>query len=388
MIVSYIHGFSGIIRGASNAGLNSNDAVLLIRFRNSYSLRISKVLHSKKGEKTMLTIKEIQALYFDKTALREPLRKLRRVDGGDLRWYYTIENDEIVWFISVTSLLTATMPMSEHLLKWIADRGIEKANQERDEKAAYGTAMHIACERYLLDKFNLKYDEVCAFLYENSVPLKYANQLQKDILSFAQFCMDRDVKPLAVEIMLSDTELRLAGACDLVCQMTFNGKKIIALVDMKSGRKGFWEESEIQLHAYKQLFEKEFDDIKIDKVFSWSPKDWISTPTYNLKDQTNSSNADKLSHLLEIFKISNPPKPSPRIMVDGTIRLGEPVGNKFKVIDLEDYIRFNDNYFTSHIPVKEMIEPTKVDYLTDDDIEVENPFDVLQPKKEINYMDF
>jgi len=348
------------------------------------NLWISKNVHSKKGERIMpITIEEVRAMYFDTDALREPARKLRRLDGGDLRWYYTIENDEIIWFISVTSLIKSTMPTSPQLIKWMVEHG-ENAEAIRDEKANYGTAMHIAIGQYLLGKFNLEYNSVKEFLAENKVESFYTSQLQKDVLAFAQFCNDYDVKPLAIEVMLSDLKSGIAGACDLVCQMTVNRKRIVAMIDFKSGRKGFWEDNEIQLHAYKRLFESEFADIRIEKLFNWSPKDWTKEPTYNFKDQSESNSAKKLDYLIELFKISNKQKPSPRIQVNGILRFGEPVGNKFKFIDLENYIRENDEYFKQYITIE-----TKQEYLSDDDAEV--PFfdeRTSVQKQTTNYLDF
>jgi len=352
----------------------------------------------------MLTIEEVKALYFDADALREPTRKLRRIDGGDLRWYYTVENDEIFWFISVTSLIKSTMPTSPQLLKWMIENG-ENAEIIRDEKASYGTAMHIAIGKYLLGSFNLEYKAIKEFLAINNVDSGYATQLQKDVLAFAQFCNDNDVKPLAIEVMLSDFESGVAGACDLVCQMTFNRKRIVAMIDFKSGRKGFWEDQEIQLHIYKRLFESEFTDIRIEKLFNWSPKDWTKEPTYNLKDQTEAKSAKKIDCLIELFKLSNNQKPSPRIDVFGEIGLGMTVNDKFRIMDLEKFIRENDEYFNQFITIPtstpgrisrpqngSVVVTENVPFLTDDDVpfdEVESPFGSPEPAvKQDDFLDF
>lgn len=332
-----------------------------------------------------ITIEEVRAMYFDADALREPFRKLRRIDGGDLRWYYTIENDEIIWFISVTSLIKSTMPTSPYLIKWMVENG-ENAEIIRDEKANYGTAMHIAISNYLLGKFNLRYSSVVEFLMQNGVSTHYTKQLQKDVLSFAQFCNDYDVKPLAIEIMLSNIELGLAGACDLVCQMTVNRKRVVAMLDFKSGRKGFWEDHEIQLHAYKRLFESEFRDVIIEKLFNWSPKDWVKEPTYNLKDQTNSQSGKKLDYLVELFRLSGNKKPSSQIEVVGEIGLGMAVNDKFRIVDFEQFIRENDEYFNQYIPIA-----STSPFLTDDDIEVEveSPFGSPElAAKQEDFLDF
>lgn len=222
------------------------------------------------------------------------------------------------------------MPQSPFLIKWIADKGIDEAERYKAERAAYGTFMHAQFEEliinrvYDLDGLKAKLKD---YIDNNKLPadfIYYADDFKKDILAFAQFVLDYDVKPLAVEIALVHPVHNYAGMIDLPCTMLSKpGSKeyINAIVDFKSGRKGFYEEAEIQLHLYAMMWNENFPDISIDRVFNFSPKDWRKKPTYNLKDQTDSPNAKKIPYLLELAAIEDEKRDNTFTAVSGEISL-------------------------------------------------------------------
>lgn len=279
-----------------------------------------------------MTVEEMTAMFFD-GALIEPPYKVWQLNSKGHRYYYRFDDNGMPKFYpSVTTILSQTMPQSPFLIKWIADKGIDEAKRYKAERAAYGTFMHAQFEELIinrvcdLDGLKAKLKE---YIDNNKLPadfIYYADDLKKDVLAFAQFVLDYDVKPLAVEIALVNPVYNYAGMIDLPCTMlTKPGSEdyINAIVDFKSGRKGFHEEAEIQLHLYKMMWNENFPDVPIERVFNFSPKDWRKKPTYNLKDQTDSPNAQKIPYLLELAAIEDAKRDNTFTAVSGVICLDE-----------------------------------------------------------------
>lgn len=297
-----------------------------------------------------MTVEEMKAMFFD-GALIEPPYKVWQLNSKGHRYYYKYdENGTPEFYPSVTTILSQTMPQSPFLIKWIADKGVDEAERYKAERAAYGTFMHAQFEEliinrvYDLDGLKAKLKD---YIENNKLPadfIYYADDLKKDVLAFAQFVLDYDVKPLAVEIALVHPIYNYAGMIDLPCTMLEkpgSGERINAIVDFKSGRKGFYEEAEIQLHLYKMMWNDNFPDIQIERVFNFSPKDWRKKPTYNLKDQTDSPNAKKIPYLLELAAIEDEKRDNTFTAVTGEIRLDSEtdLNNNVTSLTLAELIR-------------------------------------------------
>ena len=277
-----------------------------------------------------MSVEEMTAMFFD-GALIEPPYKVWQLNSKGHRYYYKFDdNGTPEFYPSVTTILSQTMPQSPFLIKWIADKGIDEAERYKAERAAYGTFMHAQFEEliinrvYDLDGLKAKLKD---YIDNNKLPadfIYYADDLKKDILAFAQFMLDYDVKPLAVEIALVHPVYNYAGMIDFPCNMLVkpgSTERINAIVDFKSGRKGFYEEAEIQLHLYLMMWNENFPDIPIDRVFNFSPKDWRKKPTYNLKDQTDSPNAKKIPYILGLAAIEDEKRDNTFTAVSGEILL-------------------------------------------------------------------
>lgn len=280
-----------------------------------------------------MTVEEMTAMFFNVDALIEPPYKIWQLNSKGHRYYYRYdENGNPEFFPSVTTILSQTLPKSPFLIKWIADKGIEESERYKGERAAYGTFMHAAFEELLI---NRAYDldglksKLKEYIDVNRLPddfIYYADDLKKDVLAFAQFVLDYDVRPLAVEIALVHPYYKYAGMIDCPCTMLAKiggTDRINAIVDFKSGRKGFYEEAEIQLHLYRDMWNVNFEQFPITKVFNFSPKDWRKKPSYNLKDQTDSPNAKKIPALLDIAAIEDEKKDNIFTAVSGAIVLDD-----------------------------------------------------------------
>ena len=278
-----------------------------------------------------MTVEEIRAVYFNANALREPAYRLYQLNSDGYRYYYRFDaNGEPEFYPSVTTLLKQVMPTPPGLLDWIAANGKEGAAEKRDLAAAYGTFMHGQFESLIINR-RYDFDAVPAVLLDymsrNNVPESYFNQwivkIRKDVLAFAQFVRDWNVRPLAVEIGLVHPVHRYAGCLDLPCEMTDPKtlKDFRAIVDFKSGRKGFYEEHELQLHLYREMWNFNYPDDPVERVFNFSPKDWRTKPTYNLKEQTDSVNAAKIPYLLQLAAIEDDKRDNTLTIVRGVLDL-------------------------------------------------------------------
>ena len=307
-----------------------------------------------------MTAEEMKAMFFA-DALIEPSYKVWQLNSKGHRYYYRFNDDGTPEFYpSVTTILSQTMPKSDYLVKWIAEKGIEEAERYKMERAAYGTFMHAQFEELIINRC---YDldelpsKLLSYMERNHLApdfVQYADELKKDVLAFAQFVIDYDVKPLAVEIALVHPVHHYAGMIDLPCTMNDpkTGERINAIVDFKSGRKGFHEEHEIQLHLYAMMWCANYPDIPISKVFNFSPKDWRKKPTYNLKDQTDSTNAQKIPYLLKLAAVEEEKRSNTFTHVSGSINLDSSTDLTNNVISmtLSDIVKKRGNNNTSTPP--------------------------------------
>ncbi|MCO5252588.1 MAG: hypothetical protein M9949_14365 [Candidatus Kapabacteria bacterium] len=283
---------------------------------------------------------EIMEPHYFNRAFHDKLKlpTVYRFNQSGMRYYFTIEGQNVTFYPSVTTIIDKTTPLSYGLKKMIGDMGMEKFNAYMKERAHNGTIMHmfvadylrssdIALERYFdLDSISTR---LALYASENQIPYDISDwqwSLKKDMLSIIQFFLDYQVEPIVAEVVgiYNHNGLKYAGTLDLICEMTIPQKgfwgetyktgerkgeaketnqdiRIIAVIDFKSGKSGFFDDHEIQLHMYKQIAEQSFG-LQPQKVFNLAPKDWQNEPTYHLKDQTDSIQAKKIPFLLGAFQ--------------------------------------------------------------------------------------
>lgn len=360
-----------------------------------------------------MTVEQIKAEFFNDDALQEQPEAVYRLDSSGHRYYYTFdENGEPIFYVSVTTLIKQTLPTSPQLIKWISDMGYEESQRYASERASYGTFMHSQIAELII---NRKYDlnklreRLVKYIETEQLPsdfINYADDFKKDLLAFAQFMKDVELKPLAIELVLTNPEDGYAGAIDLAAEITIEEKgyfgevyktgsnagqpketkqkrRIRAIIDFKSGRKGFFPEHEVQLHAYMKMWNMHFEAFPIEKVFNWSPKDWRGkVPTYNFKDQTDSKNAQKLPYLVELAKIEDEKRDNTIISCSGIIDIDCGLESNIMELSLAEVVKKRNQKQKEETPETEItpeevqtalqaIKPEKTDQMTCRGFEIE-----------------
>lgn len=330
--------------------------------------------------KQELTFGEVRSMYFDDTALELPPVTLYRLDVKGSRHYFTLNPDfdpeadevdqvpEYTFFSGVTTVTGSTLPKAEQLIKWIADMGYDNAIKYRDERAAYGTLMHTVFAHVLINgSIDLEHVDsvVHEYIQGNNLTVnnwQFAEDIKQDVIAFAQWIADYDVKPLAIEISLCSSELGVAGTADLPCLMTIptkgqwgevyksgvnkdkpkettKGVRYACMVDFKSGRKSYggMVDCAAQLALYRALWFENFDnynlvrelnDVPEDfplpmRLFNWSPKDWRTRPGYHLAEQTDSFSDEQMMTMLKLYQISQKPiEEKTKTFYKGVVTLG------------------------------------------------------------------
>lgn len=272
-------------------------------------------------------------------ALKLPI--VYRFSQQNMRFYFTTNDTktDVEFFPSVTTILDRTMPMGFGKQKLLAELGLKGYKQMMKEKAHYGTMLHMLISDYLRSgntqeerffEFDSMPERVNAYVSENKIDFDtkfWSWELRKDLIALIKFCIDHAVTPISIETVgiYNHQNYRFAGAMDLICEMTIKEKgffgevyksgankgdpketyterRVKALIDFKSGKSGFFEDHEIQLHMY-QLIAQFSLGITPEKLFNVAPKEWRDEPSYSLKDQTDSIGAYKIHHLASIFSL-------------------------------------------------------------------------------------
>lgn len=165
----------------------------------------------------------------------------------DMKMVTTIDNRFYrrngVYFPSITSVLQM-YPKGQHYEKWLKTVGfaseyIVKKSQED------GIATHELIEKWLNG-------EELNFLNSSGNP-QYDSDVWKMLLRFIEFWEIYNPKLIEAEVHLFSEELKVAGTCDLVCEI--DGE--LWIIDFKTGN-NLHLTNELQIDVYSKCYEECF----------------------------------------------------------------------------------------------------------------------------------
>ena len=305
-----------------------------------------------------ITTEEMKALYFNNAILREPEYKLHQLNTKGGRYYYTFIDDKPVFYPSVTTILRNIMPENRILTEWKLSLGKEASEAYTIERASYGTFIHgqlaelLIARCYDLDSVRARLTD---YVEREKLPFGFIDaheeEAKADIKAFSKWMIDYDVRPYAVEVSLYSSTLGIAGSLDCPCNLRLYSKddkkhanddtRLDAIVDFKSGKKGFYDEYALQLELYRQMWNENFPDMQIERIFNIAPKDWLRTvkkiPSYTFEEQTQNPVIAKLPYLLEIYKLSVEEIKNITV-ISGMINLDEGENDNVRIYTLEELV--------------------------------------------------
>ena len=308
-----------------------------------------------------------------------PVAPIRRFSQGSNRFYYKVAEDgEITLYSSGTTLIKDGYSESEEFLEEWRNKLKAAGKDPRYELnflAMRGTLLHILASDYIQEK-EIKLKDLHTHFVENhpettteylysEVISKDSLWLQKGIMSFAQFVKDFNVKPLAIELMLSSEKYKVASPVDMICTMDYEEKgffgevykadskatgakkgdpkeskrirHVTAIVDFKSSQ-AFYDKHFLQLQLYKRMVEENYPEIEVTAIYNWSPKEWTgTTPSYNLKEQTSGKLEELCETVFEQGRIKHSWKTPTVNIVPETIMFGQEV--EFRKVPLTEYLK-------------------------------------------------
>lgn len=212
--------------------------------------------------------------------LVSPFKPLPGVNNGvtyrynhyNKRFYYCINDNKVHLIPSVTTVLDSSMKMHglEEVMRSKGDGYFEFMR----ERAKYGTLIHLLMMDYIQNGYQLEtsavYNKTVEYYGDKKTANAYFDTIVKDMLCLNQFFAEKVKVVLAVELPVFNNAF--AGTIDLVClyvhkESDFFGEKTqkgepkksdritykLAVVDLKSGKSGFYDSHLVQLAAYREL---------------------------------------------------------------------------------------------------------------------------------------
>lgn len=322
------------------------------------------------------TAEQMKALYFNDTTLMDVSYRLYQLNSRGERYYYTFDTKgEPIFFPSVTTVLHKVAPENKVLTDWKLRLGKEAADNYTNERAAYGTFIHGLIETLVISRrFNLEEVKERLERYVEKEKLPYGfveshiEEAKADMVAFAKWMKEFDVRPIAVEVALCSPTMGVAGMIDLVADVreypidieeekvakekdeegktkarAKYGKRIYAIIDFKSGKKGFYDSYAQQLEIYRRMWNETFAELPISRMFNIAPKEWMGTakkvPSYNYEEQTNNPAIRKVDPILALFACE---EESDRkiVNISGVIDLNED-NNNVQVFNLAELVKEN-----------------------------------------------
>ncbi len=273
-------------------------------------------------------VEAIQSTFLHANYVIPETDQLYRLDTRHGRYYAKLVDGVIKYHGSVTTIIDKYLPEGEGLKRWRADLGNDESACILWESAHYGTFVHILFGDLLLGgDVDLSFVgltlRIRDYLDQESIDVKEINidtwrkKSKQDVIGFIRWAKDYCVEPIGVELTLKSKK-GYAGSIDLVAKGRWDKKskrKSLAIIDFKSGRSAFYESHEIQLEAYRIMWNENYPKKRVKRIFNYGCKDFRipigkTVIPYRFKEQTDAKSLWKWAEFLKMWNRENP-NPAP-----------------------------------------------------------------------------
>jgi beta-xylosidase len=139
-------------------------------------------------------------------------------------------------------------------------------------------------------------------------------------------------------------------------------RKVLAIIDWKTGKHGFYRSHEAQLHMYKLLVEENFPEIAEKheiRLYNWAPKEWENEDDakYTFKDQTESKEALKILNYIALFKVDHKDYEPKIKIINGKLRINQKNGN-LRIMPYKEILAQRNN--NSNSKEEQSLEPNAI----------------------------
>ena len=190
-----------------------------------------------------------------KIVLKSPYKRIlevskdaKQITMPDSRYYQ--RNGE--FYPSITYVL-GTYPKGKFFEDWLKKVGYASEHIVR-KAASQGTETHEMIEDYLNGK-------ELNFLSKSGHP-QYDTLVWQMFLRFVDFWEEYNPKLIEAEVHLFSEELKVAGTCDMVCEIEIDGKTELWIIDFKTSnhlQTTYDLQTSVYAKCYEECFEKKAD---------------------------------------------------------------------------------------------------------------------------------
>lgn len=298
-----------------------------------------------------ISLEQVTADYLGE-AITEPPQTLYRIDDRGVRFYYSLDAKyNPTFYGSSTTIKSLVTPTPRPIIDKELEMGTIAFRQYRNNRAAFGTLWHILASELTAEGFfelGTLDARIADYAGREGVGSTdgWALDAWKGLLSWIQTMNDYQIKPLAIELPLAHED-GYAGTIDLVCEMydkkytsktpEENRNRIIAIIDWKTGY--IFPDHAIQLHLNRRIWQANYPQIIPERLFNWTWRDWRSSPSYQLTDQTDSEEAELIEDYLHIWKTKYFSKPRNIKTAGGRIQVGQDTSKMYREQSIEQYVK-------------------------------------------------